>query len=65
MILLDHIIPARRKKYKIALQHAKKHGLAEEFKHAYLWSLGSIEAALEEWDLFDDDYFEALRANGC
>ena len=65
MILLDHITPARRKKYKIALQYAERHGLANEFKHAYLWSFGSIESALEEWDLLDDGYFEALHENGC
>ena len=64
MILLDRIIPARREKYQIALQHARKHRLAADFRHAYILSFGSIESALEEWDLLDDEYFEALHENG-
>ena len=63
MKLLDLIIPSRRKKYKIALSHAKSKGLGREFELSY-GLFGNIEDALEDWDLLNDEYFKALEENG-
>ena len=63
MKLLDAIIPARRKRYKIARNHAAKHDMVKEFLMAYYY-WGDIDAALDEWDLLDDEYYKTLVANG-
>ena len=50
----------RRLAYLASLEHARMHGLDEEFKAAYRYYGDSI-AALEEWDLLDNHIINKLN----
>ena len=43
-----------------SLEHARMHGLDEEFKAAYRY-YGDSFAALEEWDLLNDEIIKKLN----